>query len=196
MIDHPGTCTIKTKRLILRAFTAEDVSAMYKNWASDPQVTRYLTWSAHEDEATTRQVITYWISQYDNPQYYQWAIVDKETLEAIGSISLVKVNNAHHWGEVGYCLSRAYWGRGMMTEALLAVEGALFSRGFHRLSARHRGENPASGRVMVKAGMKYEGLERECYLNSEGTYSDLYYYGILSSEYKKRQAQKPPAKEK
>ena len=46
-MKHQGTKTIETPRLILRRFTLEDAPAMYRNWASDPEVTKFLTWPAH-----------------------------------------------------------------------------------------------------------------------------------------------------
>ena len=56
---HLGTVTIETERLILRAFEREDADAMFKNWASDPRVTRCLTWAPHKDKGVTRRVLAY-----------------------------------------------------------------------------------------------------------------------------------------
>ena len=67
---HLGTTTLKTPRLILRRFTKAD-AAMYRNWASDPAVTRFLTWPAHTDVAVSKQVLTDWIAGYENPRQYQ-----------------------------------------------------------------------------------------------------------------------------
>ncbi len=56
-MKHCGTQTLETKRLILRRFTVRDADAMYTNWASDPEVTRYLTWPAHAGVETSRAVL-------------------------------------------------------------------------------------------------------------------------------------------
>ena len=71
---------IETNRLILRQFELSDVSIMFKNWASNPNVTKYLTWPAHENVETTKTVIESWIEGYndiDNPML-NWAILLKE----------------------------------------------------------------------------------------------------------------------
>ena len=59
-MNHQGTKMIETPRLILRRFTIEDVPAMYRNWASDPKVTKYLTWPTHENPEVSRQVLLDW----------------------------------------------------------------------------------------------------------------------------------------
>ena len=79
-----------SERLVLRRFVIEDAEAMFENWASDPEVTKYLTWPAHTSTDTSRAVLEDWISFYPRENYYQWAIVLKENgSEPIGSISAV-----------------------------------------------------------------------------------------------------------
>ena len=56
-MKHLGTKTIETKRLILRKFTLNDAEVMYQNWASEPEVTKYLTWQPHESVEVTKDVI-------------------------------------------------------------------------------------------------------------------------------------------
>ena len=53
---HTGTITLETPRLILRRFAAGDAAAMYRNWASDPEVTRFLTWPPHESLAVSEHL--------------------------------------------------------------------------------------------------------------------------------------------
>ena len=62
--QQKGTKTIETERLILRAFRAEDAEAMFRNWASDPEVTKFLTWPAHGDVSVTRHVLADWVGRY------------------------------------------------------------------------------------------------------------------------------------
>jgi len=73
-MNHKGTKTIETERLILRKFTRDDISFAYKNWTSDEAVTKYLRWPTHKDISVTERVINEWIASYENPAYYQWAI--------------------------------------------------------------------------------------------------------------------------
>ena len=91
-MQHSGTKTIETERLILRQFRLEDAEDMYKNWASDEAVTRYLTWPTHDSVETSREVLRMWTEGYASPDYYQWCIEYKEAGEAIGSISIVNIN--------------------------------------------------------------------------------------------------------
>ena len=64
MPTHRGTQTIETPRLMLRRATVADAQAMFDNWASDPQVTRYLMWPAHTSTDLTRQVLQSWVNGY------------------------------------------------------------------------------------------------------------------------------------
>ena len=158
-MNKPGTQQLETHRLILRRFRAEDAEDMFRNWASDPEVTRYLTWPAHGSVEITRMVLADWISRYDDGSFFNWAIVLKETGEVIGNIAAVSVIESLESAELGYCLGRAFWGRGIMPEALRAVNAWLFeTAGLRRVIAHHDVNNPGSGRVMAKAGMKLEGI--------------------------------------
>jgi len=179
-----GTKKLETKRLILRPFTEEDAVDMYNNWASDPEVTKYLTWLTHSSLDVTKKVIGMWASSYDNPEYYQWAIELKEKRSVIGSISLMNIDNNIDNCEVGYCIGRAFWNQGLVTEAFMAVIDFAFKEvGFKRITARHHVNNDASGRVMEKCGLKYEGTLRKISRNSQGQLVDCKYYSILKEEY-------------
>ena len=81
-MNHTGTQTIETKRLILRRFTMNDVLPMYTNWASDPAVTKYLTWPTHTGPDVTEMVLKSWVTDYEKPAYYQWAIAFRESNES------------------------------------------------------------------------------------------------------------------
>jgi RimJ/RimL family protein N-acetyltransferase len=101
----------------------------------------------------------------------------------VGAISL-GVDSAHHHAEAGYWIGRPFWGQGYATEALRR----LISYGFaelklERIVARHLGCNPASGRVMEKAGMIREGCQRRHEIKN-GNLEDVVLYGILREEYR------------
>lgn len=169
---HAGTHDIETPRLLLRRLAPADAPAMYRNWANDPTVTRFLRWEPHKDENETFALLTAWEELYQNPDYYQWCMVDKATGEVFGAISLTvsccnEPEAAAGWQargfdisqgvwEPGYCIGRAWWGQGLMTEALNAVVDYWFTRTDSTwLACCHAVENPASGRVMQKAGFVY-----------------------------------------
>ena len=179
-----GTLRLETGRLILRRFTVKDAEDMYSNWASDPEVTRYLTWPCHASPEATAELLTAWAEKYAEGDYFNWAIESKETGAAIGSISVVKLDETVDSAEIGYCLGRAYWGRGIMPEALRAVMDYMFDEAqINRLAAYHDANNPKSGRVMQKAGMRYEGTLRQAGRNNQGV-CDMVCYAILRSDRK------------
>ncbi|MDR3552862.1 MAG: GNAT family N-acetyltransferase [Clostridia bacterium] len=177
------TQTIETPRLILRKFELSDAQAMFNNWASDSEVTRFLRWDAHQSVNVTREVLRGWVGNYgEGHDYFHWVIVLRETGLPVGAISLLNVSRRDQCAEVGYCLGRRYWGRGIMTEALRAVlEFGFLRAGFNRIEAAHSVRNPASGRVMQKAGMKHEGSLRESYRSSNG-FEDCELYAALRSD--------------
>lgn len=185
MMLQIGTLPIDTPRLSLRRFTVADAPAMFRNWAGDPEVTRYLTWPTHRSAAETEEVVRGWVGEYGSGSSYNWCMEWKETGEPVGNISVVCFSERAAWAEVGYCMARRLWGRGIMTEALTAVEDFLFAQaGFNRVQAKHDIRNPASGRVMQKTGMTREGVLREYGSNNRGDAIDLALWSILRSEWK------------
>ena len=126
-----------------------------------------------------------WASEYEKPDYYQWMIVLKELGEPIGSISVVRQNERVEEAEIGYCIGSRWWHRGIVSEALTAIIEYLFAEvGMNRVAARHDPNNPHSGGVMRKCGMKYEGPNRACDRNNQGI-CDAAQYSILRSEWQK-----------
>ncbi len=181
-MKHCGTVRLETERLILRRFEKDDAEAMFRNWASDSEVTRFLTWPAHSSVDVSRRVLDDWVAAYANDGYYQWAIVLKEIGEPIGGISVVRMDESVGAAEVGYCIGRSWWHRGITSEALRAVMDFLFDQvGFDRIAARHDVNNPHSGMVMRKCGMKYEGTMRAADRNNQGV-CDAAWYALLRSD--------------
>lgn len=178
-----GTQRIETDRLILRRYVIEDADAMYKNWASDSEVTKFLTWQPHSSVDVSRSIIEDWLKEYSDEKYYQWAIVLKDNgNEPIGGISVVHMNEDISMVHIGYCLGRAWWHRGIMSEALKAVMDFMFDTvEVNRVESRHDPMNPNSGKVMQKCGMKYEGTLRSADRNNQGI-CDACYYALLRSE--------------
>ena len=181
MLKHKGTVIIETQRLILRRARVEDAEAMFRNWANDSEVTKYLTWPPHENIEVTKKVLTSWVDNYQRDDYYQWMIVLKETGEPIGSIMVTTMGRAQS-AHVGYCIGKTWWHHGIMTETLQAVMDFLFDEvGYHRIESLHDPHNPHSGNVMKKCGMRYEGTLRQADRNNQGI-CDACYYGLLAEE--------------
>lgn len=183
MLNHKGTITIETERLTLRRFTMADAESMFRNWASDDAVTKHLTWPTHYDVEVTKAVLTDWTGSYVKPDFYNWAIILKENgPEPIGNIAVVRIDERTRAAEMGYCMSRAHWGKGVMAEALTAIIGFLFDEvNFNRIAADHDPNNPNSGRVMEKSGMKCEGTMRQYGLSNQGII-DVTRWAILKSD--------------
>lgn len=184
MVNHLGTMTIETKRLVLRKFSGEDTYDMFNNWAFDPEVTKYLTWPNHSDIEVTIRILKMWMDSYKNIDFYHWAIELKETKQVIGSISLINIDDYNENCEIGYCLGKEFWNFGITTEAFSSIiEYAFNQLGFKRITGKHHVCNLASGRVMKKCGLKYEGILRKVIKTSDGVLVDCKCYSILKDEY-------------
>ena len=182
-----GTKTINTPRLTLRRFTPEDAPAMFRNWASDPEVTKYLTWQTHRVIAETEGIIGDWCGSYSYGGFFQWAIELGNPGEIVGSIGVVNdiaedIGLAH----IGYCIGRKWWRQGITSEALAGVMRYLFEEvGVNCVQSRHDVNNPNSGAVMRKCGMKYEGTLRQSDRNNQGI-CDACYYSMTAAEWAER----------
>ena len=69
-MTHAGTEILETGRLLLRPFRLEDAEAMYRNWASDKDVTKYLTWPVHASPEASAEVLAGWVEQYADKSFY------------------------------------------------------------------------------------------------------------------------------
>ena len=166
---HLGARVLHTLRLILRPFREEDAEAMFRNWASDPQVTKFLTWPTHANVEVSRGVLKDWVEKYADPAYYQWAIVPDDGADApIGSIAVVEQKPELDLAQIGYCIGRPWWRRGITSEAVAGVLDFLFDGG-----------------VMRKCGLRYEGTLRSAGRNNQGI-CDLCVYALLKEDRKGR----------
>lgn len=182
-MNHKGTITLETQRLILRRYMPEDADAMFRNWVNDPEVTRFLTWRPHGSIDLTRKISLSDISKYDSLSHYQWAIVLKTLNEPIGGINVVKIDETCKCFEVAYRIGKAWWNQGFASEALSSVIKFLFEQvGANRIAAAHDTRNPNSGKVMLKCGMSYEGTLRQSGYNNQGIYNAAC-YAILAENY-------------
>jgi ribosomal-protein-alanine N-acetyltransferase len=182
MLQHKGTVILESERLILRRFTMDDSEAMFNNWASDEEVAKYMRWTAHKNIVETENVLQGRIERYDELSTYHWVIVLKSTDIPIGNIALIISSEYDLCAEVAYCLGRLYWGKGIVTEALTTVlKFGLLEVNLNRIEAYHAVNNAASGKVMRKAGMRYEGRMRKKYLSHVG-FEDSDLYAILKED--------------
>jgi ribosomal-protein-alanine N-acetyltransferase len=181
-LRHHGCQVLTTERLMLRPFRIQDAETMFHNWAGDPEVTKTLEWETHQSVEDTEAVLGRWATAYGSGRSYHWGI--EMAGELIGDISAVRWSEKNLECEIGYCLSHKAWNRGIMTESLRSVMMYLFIEiGFRRITLRYDAMNPASGRVMQKAGLRQEGCQREAMLRKDGSYGDILLYAALREEW-------------
>lgn len=186
-INHKGTVTIETGRLILRQFTEEDLEPIFNNCWSDKEVwkwTNYKPMNRIADVIHSAGMFTEeWFGAYDRLNRYSWAIQIKTSGTVVGRLFGMHPDDHINQVELAYELGRGWWNQGIMTEAVNAVITFFFSEaGFNRIYAYHADENPASGRVMQKCGMIYEGTLRQACICNNGIF-DKVCYAILSEDY-------------
>ena len=182
-MEHKGTITIETEKLILRRFTAEDAEAAFYNWMSDDKVTEFLRWPTHRNIDITKRVLNLWLKDYDRTDFYQWAIILRDTNELVGTISVVDIDEQTEKVHIGYCIGSKWWHKGITSEALSAIIPFFFEQvKVSRIESQHDPNNPNSGNVMKKCGMIYEGTLRKADWSNRGIV-DACIYGMLSSDY-------------
>jgi len=185
-LHFKGTPQLETERLILRKLNLQDENDLFE-FDSDVEVSKFLSWDAHKSIDDTRNFINFVLGKYERDEAGEWGIVLKENGKLIGTISFVDYNIRNRRAEIGYVLSRKYWGQGIMPEALKRIIKFAFEEmGLNRIECFHALENEKSGRVMQKVGMSFEGIVRER-LYFKNKYWDAKLYAILRSDWIKQQ---------
>ena len=168
-LNDIGTVQLETERLILRKAVIDDYIDVYNNWTSIEEVSKYVTWDTHKKEEDTKKYLEYVVMNYHRVFNFDWMVVLKENNLPIGQITVVHIYD-DGTAELGYCFSPNYWNKGYCTECVKAVIKFLFNEvNVTRIIAKHLNDNPASGKVMIKAGMKlintqiinHRGVEKE-----------------------------------
>lgn len=169
----------KTERLILRKPRMDDAPAIFRAYAQDPDVTRYMIWRPHKNVEETYRIIELMLKLWNEGEAYSYVITLKDSDSAIGMIAMhpdgFKVG-------IGYVLARPHWGKGHMTEAARVVTNWLLEQpDIYRVFAVCDVANLASARVMEKTGMLREGLLRKYIVhpNISDEPRDCYIYAIV-----------------
>lgn len=172
---------LETPRLRLRKLTMRDARDVFA-YSRDPEVARHVLWDAHRSIGESRAYIRYMQRKYRMGEAASWGIEWKESGRIIGTIGFMWIHFEHASAEVGYSLARDMWGQGIMTEALREVIRYAFETlRLNRVEAIHEVDNPASGAVMRKCGMRHEGCLRQK-LRNKGQYVDVDLYAILRAD--------------
>jgi RimJ/RimL family protein N-acetyltransferase len=178
MTPHP---TLKTKRLLLRPFQADD-AATVQRLAGDRRVASGTFLPHPYEDGIAEEWIARHVPDYEAGKSVHFAVVSAADNVLMGSIGL-EVAGAHRHARLGYRLGVPYWNHGYCTEAVRAVLHYGFTElGLNRIYAPHFLGNAASGRVLHKVGMTYEGRLREHYRRF-GQFVDVEMYGMLRREF-------------
>ena len=146
---------LETDRLVLRPVTLDDAPAMFE-YASDEENTRYTFETNKSLEETCNNIALFYLA---NP-LGRWGIEVKSSGQFIGTIDLHKIDPILKKAAIGYIINQKYWNQGLTTEANRAVIELAFEKiGMHKLTALHDKDNPASGKVMEKSGMRFSHEE-------------------------------------
>lgn len=149
---------IETPRLLLRKPRLEDAADIHRNYAADPEVTRFLTWRAHDSQEESVEVLEARIAHWERGTNFSWCLFPREAgAPVIGMISTAPDDDdAARWS-IGYVLGRPWWNAGYMTEAVQAVVAMLLAQScVESVWAYVDMDNPPSARVLAKAGLQVE----------------------------------------
>lgn len=176
--------TIETQRLILRPINISDVNDLYE-YASDEEVTKYLTWKTHKSIEDSINVIeNVFNKRVERGLPEAHALVLKANGKMIGMCDIVNLNLQHRAGEIGYVLNRNFWGQGLMVEACKEVIKLGFERfKLIRIQISHDINNYQSQRVIEKLGFTYEGIKRKAFIKWDGSITTIKTYSIIDEEY-------------
>ena len=174
--------TLETPRLELRRMLRRDADDMFE-YSKDPEVTRYLLWEPHKDRLYTARYLGYIQSRYRSGDFYDWAVIYKESDKMIGTCGFTRFNFDANSAEIGYVLNKDYWGMKIAPEAVRRVIHFGFrDLGLHRIEARFMIGNDRSFAVMKKLGMVYEGTGRDS-MYVKGRYVSVATCSMLRDEY-------------
>jgi ribosomal-protein-alanine N-acetyltransferase len=171
---------VETNRLILRKPVLEDAETIFRIYASDPEVTRYVMWRPHASVDQTLEFLKGCVAAWEGDRRFPYVITLKGMDSPIGMVDF-HLSGSFTIG-IGYVIGRAYWGNGYVPEAVRAVvDRALSQPSIYRVCASCDVENTASARVMEKVGMQREGIMRRYMIhpNISEEPRDCYLYAIV-----------------
>lgn len=174
---------LKTLQLNLRRIRREDAARFFA-FAGSETVTRYMFWKPHKDIEESAASIEKTLSRYESGNCWRWGIALKKTDDLVGIIDLLGINETDGSCTFAYMITEKFWGRGFATEALSAVLGFAFERlELETVWGEHFAPNGASGAVMRKAGMRYNGTVQGKY-EKNGEIFDAPQYCITKNDWK------------
>lgn len=183
MITIKSIETLKTNRLNLRRFCIDDAEALFNNWGTDKEISKYMLWKNYKTLDDAINSINYYIECYENnSNFRQYAIELNDTNELIGQISFT-ISKKHESAEIAYLIARPYQNKGLMKEALNAIIDYLIN-GLNctRISAEVMIENISSIKLLEKNGFVQEGIERLKYKKKDGKFTDIIVMSLIDDK--------------
>lgn len=176
---------IETERLILRPFNLDDAPEVQRQAGNRAVADTTLNIPYPYEEGMAEAWIGTHKERFEDGKGVIFAVTLKDSGILVGSIGIT--NKEHDRGEMGYWIGQPYWNKGYATEAAQAIITYGFEEfSLNKISATHLLRNPASGRVMEKAGMGYEGCSPQ-HVKKWGKYEDMVFYGFLGDDFRKEQ---------
>lgn len=171
--------TLRTARLILRPYTVDDATQVQRLVGDIRIADTTLTIPHPYPDGAAESWISGHAQAFENGEVITYAITLESTGELLGTVSMIEVQRKHARAELGYWVGVPYWGKGYCTEAVMClVNFAIEQLEMTRIVARCLARNPASARVMEKAGLTLEGCQRKHVLKN-GVYEDILLYGLV-----------------
>lgn len=176
---------LTTERLHLRQMQGDDAEALF-SILSDTQVMEFYGHEPHQSLDETREMIRQTQARYASRESLRWCITLRDEARAIGTCGFHHFDEDFQRAETGYILDRAYWGKGIMTEAMSAILTYGFTEmELHRIEAIIDIANEQSKALLLKLGFTYEGNLRQRYYFRD-RFEDEYYFGLLNDEWHDR----------
>ena len=178
MLKHTGTIQIESERLILRKFVYSDIPHMLKNWIANPAVQNEYGEPAYKTVDDVHELLSKWIANYNNDNFYRWAIILKENNENIGQIAFCKVYTEIETAEIEYCIGENYVGKGFGKLLYSKLISELVSSGFHTAIGGIALPNEASVRLHESLGFKQVAQFQEVG-NKFGRWIDVGFWQVM-----------------
>ncbi|HRB00603.1 MAG TPA: GNAT family N-acetyltransferase [Ignavibacteria bacterium] len=171
---------IETRNLILREFNSEDAEVLFQNY-SDKEVMKYFGRELFKDFSEAEIKIENTNSDFKNKLGIRWAVCLKsDKKQMLGSCGYWRILKEHLRAEIGYELSKEFWGKGIMTEALQAIiEFGFTGMKLHSIEANIDPENLGSVKILEKLGFVREGYFKDSFL-FQGKFTDTSSYSLIN----------------
>lgn len=181
-MNHMGTKTIESERLLLRRFHLDDAHAMHQRWAGDYQLNAHMSWRTHDTVRESERVIKNWQVKYAKRKFYHWCVEVKATHAVIGEIYVRRLHKKVDGVELEFCINDAYQLDSLTAEACRIVIHFLFNQvQVKRIECNMPTSDVDKQRFVEALGFQHEGRKRFGVKTNHGL-DDLELYSLLRGE--------------